>query len=174
MRSAEKLDAADEANDHTMPPDDVFGDFFGSADSLESCHDSDLPVLQCSANTVGPHGDNLSVGVRLVGDDSRLAAGKGHGRNTEVVDGHGQQRHGNPFSNTYQHVQLSPARRAAHLLRQLQELVGGVSHRGDHHHHPCTGLVNACDLRSNTLDAGDIFHRRSPVFVDHNLHGLTQ
>ena len=70
----------------------VFGD------ALESGDDGDLTVLDGAGDALGDHADDLGgaeVAVRL---DAGLRAGVGTGFDTEFVDGHRKEGHGDAFA----------------------------------------------------------------------------
>ena len=51
-----------------------------------------------------------------------------------------------------QHVQLAARRQRADLVGQVEQLVGGVAHRGDHHDHVVAGLAGGDDPLGHPLD----------------------
>ena len=72
--------------------------------------------------------------VHVVGDDAGLRAGEGARLHAQGGDRHGEQRHRDALTGGQQHVKLAPGRRRGHLVRQVEQLVRGVAHRGHDHH----------------------------------------
>ena len=86
-----------------------------SADAQPAGRDVDDPGLAVAAG--GDH-----AGLRP-GERPRLVAVRG--------DGDRQQRHGDPLAGGEQHVELAAGRVVGDLAGQVEQLVGGVAHRGD-------------------------------------------
>ena len=68
-----------------------------------------------------------------VGDHAGLAAGERPRLDAEVVDRHRQQGHRDALAGGEQHVELAGRRHRRHLLGEVDQLVGGVTH-GRHDH----------------------------------------
>jgi hypothetical protein len=116
--------------------------------------------------------DDLGPAVHAVGDDARLAAGERAGAEPEVGDGHGDQRHRDSLARRHQHVELAWRRHRADLLGEVEQVVGGVPHRGDGHDDVVAGLLRLGDPTSDPLDALGVGQRRSAVLLDDDGHVL--
>ena len=77
------------------------------AHALEAGHDGDVALVQRGADAVRVDVDDPGLAVDAVGDHAGLAAGEGLGRGAELVDGHGQQRHGDALAGGQEHVHLA-------------------------------------------------------------------
>src|SRR5690606_357281 len=112
-------------------------------------------------------------GVGPVRDDRRLRSREAERLHPAFPDGHREQRHRDALACTQQEVQLPrmPAPRIlADPVRQREQLVRRIAHRGhDHHHiaaaaalrrHPCRHLPDP--LRAT--------HRRATVLLDDERH----
>ena len=75
------------------------GDVFGVLRyALEAGDDRDRTRVESLANTTGRDVDDARCPVGGVGDQARLRAGVGARLLAEVVDGHGDQGHGDPLA----------------------------------------------------------------------------
>jgi hypothetical protein len=72
---------------------------------------------------------DLRLHVRRIGDDPGLATGEADRLDTEICQGHAQQRHGDSLPGRDQHVHLAAGLRAGDVVGQLDEVVGGLAHR---------------------------------------------
>ena len=77
--------------------------------------------------------DDPRLAVRRVGDHAGLRAGERPRLGAEVGDRHRDQRHRDPLARGEQHVHLARRAARADLLGEVEQLVGGVAHRGDDH-----------------------------------------
>src|SRR5690606_15813581 len=100
----------------------------------------------------------------------RLRTGEGPRLMTEVGDRHRQQRHGDALTRGQQHVELTAGRQRGDLLRQIEELVGGVAHRRDHHDDVVPGFFRRDDPLRDPLDTGRIGDGRTTVFLYNERH----
>ena len=83
------------------------GDVLGVLrDALEAGNDRDRTRGECLLDTAGSHVDDASGTMRGVGDESRLRSGVGASLLAQVVDGHGDQRHGDALARSEEHVEL--------------------------------------------------------------------
>ena len=84
------------------------GDFVGgAAHALEAGDDRNVPLVQGGADAVRVDVDDPGLAVDAVGDHAGLGSGEGLGRGAELVDGHGQQRHGDAFAGGKEHVHFA-------------------------------------------------------------------
>ena len=88
----------------------------------------------------------------------------------EVADGHRQQRHRDALTGGEEHVELATGRKRGDLLGQLEQLVGGVAHRGDDDDDLMTRLGGGHDPLRYPLDGGGIGDRGTPVLLDDQAH----
>jgi len=130
-----------------------------------------LTGSQAGIVTDESHTKALILDVRAVGDHACLRPGERARLHAEIGDRHRQQRHGDPFAGGEQHVKLARGRQRAHLVGQIDELVGGVSHRGDGHHDPVPALARLHDPLRDPLDAIGVGDRRTAVFLHYERHG---
>ena len=69
-----------------------------------------------------------------------------------------------------QHVQLAARRQRADLVGQVEQLVGGVAHRGDHHHDVVAGLAGGDDALGDPLDPLGVGDGRAAVLLHDECH----
>ena len=75
----------------------------------------------------------MGVDVSIVGDDAGLAASEADRVAAALANRHRQQRHRDALAGE-QHVQLAPVGVGGDLLGQRQQVVGRISHGGNHDH----------------------------------------
>jgi hypothetical protein len=107
------------------------------------------------------------AGVR---DDAGLRAGHGHGLVALGVDRHGQQRDRDLLARGEQHVHLTGGRLVADLARELEQVVGDVTHGADHRDDLISAVLAADDAASDIADALGIADGRAAVFLDDKGH----
>ena len=130
------------------------GDFVGgAAHALEPGHDGDVALVQGRADAVRIDVDDARLAVDAVGDHAGLGAGEGLGGGAELVDGHGQQGHGDAFAGGEEHVHFAGGGGVGDLAGEVQEFVGGVAHGGDHHDHFVAGPLGVHHALGDALDA---------------------
>ena len=71
-----------------------------------------------------------------------------------------------------QHVELARRGRQAYLPGQVEQVVGGVTHRGDHHDHVVAGLLGLHDALGDAPDPLGVAHRGSAVLLHDERHCL--
>ena len=129
------------------------GDVLGVlADALESGDQRDLPLVQRGPDPARGDVDDPRVAVRAGGDHAGLRAGERPGLRAERVDGHRDQRVGDPLAGGQQHVQLPRRRGRGNLLGEVHQVVGGVAHRRDHDDDVVAGLPGRDDPLGDALD----------------------
>jgi len=108
--------------------------------------------------------------MTIVGDDAGLAAGEADRIAAQLSNRHRQQRHRDALAGGQQHVELAPIGIGRDLLRELEELVGRVAHRRNHHDDVVSGLARAHHAIGDEPDARDIGNARTSVLLDNNRH----
>ncbi len=71
-----------------------------------------------------------------------------------------------------QHVELAARRQRRDLVGEVDELIGGVAHGGDHDDDVVTGLLGRDDALGDALDAGCVGNRGAAVLLDDNAHEM--
>ena len=105
------------------------GDVLGVlCNTLEARHDGDGAGIQRLPDTSGGHIDNASGTVSRVGDETRLRSRVGTCLGAQIGDGHGEECHGDALTRGEQHVELASRWGGRHLLSQIKELIGRVTH----------------------------------------------
>ena len=140
------------------------------ADSLESGHQHDPALVQGCLQPGRGDIDDLGFAVGTGRDDPGLRAGERAGLGAQRLDGHRDQRVGDPFAGGQQHVQFARRRGRAHLLGQIQQVVGGVAHRGDDHDDVVALLFGLDDAFGDATDPVGVGHRGSAVFLHDERH----
>ena len=102
---------------------------------LEAGDDDHVALVEVLLDSEGAHVLDLGAAVDGVGDDPRLRTGEADRLDSLVADGHGEEGHGDALAGGEQHVHLARMIVGAHLAGHLDELVRGVAHGRDHHHH---------------------------------------
>ncbi len=103
--------------------------------------------------------DDFRVAVRAGGDHAGLRTGEGAGLRAQRFDRHGHQRIGDALAGGQQHVEFARRRDRAHLLSQVQQVVGGVAHRRDHHDDVVALLFGLDDAFGDAADPVGVGHR---------------
>ena len=88
----------------------------------------------------------------------------------EVADRHREQCHRDPLAGGQQHVELAAGGQRGDLLGEVDQLVGGVTHRGDDHHHVVAGPLGVHDPLRDPLDAFGVGHGGAAVLLHDNAH----
>jgi hypothetical protein len=108
--------------------------------------------------------------VDRVGYDTGLAAGERLGLMAQVLDRHGQQRHGDALSGRQQHVELASRGDRGHLPGKIDQLVRRVAHRRYHDDHLMAGLLGIHDPLGDPLDAFGIGYGGASVLLHDKAH----
>jgi len=122
-------------------------------DALEARHDRDRACRQGAGDAPGRNVDDPRPAVHRVGDDARLRPGERPRLHAQAGDRHREQRHRDPLPGSEQHVELAGRRHRADPVGEVDQLVGRVPHRGDHHDHLVAGLASGDDAPGYALDA---------------------
>ena len=147
------------------------GDLLGVlGDALEPGDDDDVAVVERLADAAGRDVDDAGLAVGRVGDDAGLRAGEGPRLEAEVGDGHREHGHRDPLACGEQHVELAGRRDRRHLLGQVEQLVGGVTHRGDHDDDLVAGPPGVDDALGDPLDPLGVGDGRTAVLLDDEPH----
>ena len=141
--------------------------------ALEARDDRDVALVERLADPARRDVDDLRPAVLGVGDHTSLAAGEGSSLHAEVRDRHREQRHRDALARGQQHVELAGRRQRRHLRREVEELVGVVTHRGDDDAHVVTVLAGRDDPLCDLLDALSVGDGRATVFLDDDAHEQT-
>ena len=150
------------------------GDLLGPlAHALEAGDDDDVLLAEGLGDAARGDVDDLGLAVGGVGDDTRLAPREGAHAVPQVGDGHGDESHRHPLTRGEQHVHLARRRDGAHLLREVEQLVGGVSHGRDDDAHVVARLLRLDDAVRHALDALGIGERRTAVLLDNQAQGTS-
>jgi hypothetical protein len=154
----------------SLPPRPSVVTFFLVRDALVSCDDDDFSACELVLDAKRPHLDDARVNVPIVGDDAGLAAGKTDRVATALANRHREQRHRDAFAGREQHVELTAIGIRRDFLRQRQQIVGRISHRGDHNHDVVAELArghNALGDLSQLVRVGDA---AAPILLNDNCH----
>src|SRR5699024_959585 len=89
----------------------------------------------------------------------------------DLVQRHRQHRHRDALPRGDQHVHLARRRVRGHLLGEVDQIIGGVAHRGDHDDHLVTGLRVEGDALRDALDGVGVSDGGSSEFLDDQAHG---
>ena len=96
-----------------------------------------------------------------VGAQARLLAGEGVGADPQRVDRHRQERHGDAFARRQQDVHLAGGSVRRDLVGEVDELVGGVAHRGDDHDDVVPRVLRVDYSLCDAFDAGRVRNGRA-------------
>ena len=141
-------------------------------DALEAGDDRDAPVVERLRDPARRDVDDPRLAVRGVGDDAGLRAGERARLVAEVGDRHREQRHRDALAGGQQHVELARGRQRGDLLGEVDQLVGGVAHRGDDDDDVVAGLPGVDDPLGDPLDALGVGHGRAAVLLHDQAHGV--
>jgi hypothetical protein len=143
------------------------------AHALEAGHDRDIAGIHGILHAVGGDIDDPGVSVQAVREHAGLRASEGLGGGALRVDAHGEQGHGDALAGGEQDVHLAGRRLPVDLFGQVQQLIGGVTHRGDHHHHLVAGLLGFHHALGHAEDPFGIGDGGSAVLLDDQTHART-
>ena len=90
----------------------------------------------------------------------------------QIGDGHGEQRHADALARGEQHVELARRRHRADLLREVEQLVGGVAHGGDDDDDLIASALGGDDAFGDALDPLRVLHGRAAVLLNDERHAV--
>ena len=134
--------------------------------ALVARDDHHLRPRSSSSTRYGRTSTMRAFDVRVVRDDPGLRAGEADRRHAACVERHRQERHRDALAGREQHVELAARRALGDLSGERQQLVRGLAHRGDDHHHVAAGRARGGHLVRDLLHPGDVGHRASTVLLD--------
>ena len=140
------------------------------ADTLEAGDQHDATLVERGLQPSRRDLDDLRVAVGAGGDHAGLRAGERAGLRAQRFDCHGHQRVGDALAGGQQHVEFARRRDGAHLLGQVQQVIGGVAHRRDHHDDVVALLFGLHDAFGDPADPVGIGHRGSAVLLHDERH----
>ena len=143
------------------------------ADPLEAGDQHDQLLVERLPQPAGGDVDDLGVAVGAGGDHTGLRPGERPGLGTERVDGHRDQRVGDPLTRGQQHVHFPRRRGRADLSGQVEQVVGGVAHGGDHHDDVVALLLGLHDALGDAADPLGVRYRGSAVLLHDERHCQT-
>ena len=130
------------------------GDVLGlPVHTLEAGDEADLALVEGLADPARGDVDDAGVAVPLRGDDAGLGAGEGLRLGTEGVDRHGDQRIGDALTGGEEHVHLTPRGNRVDLVGEVEQLIGGVTHRRADDDDVIARLLGLHDALGDTSDA---------------------
>ncbi len=148
------------------------GDVLGVlADALEAGDDDDRALVQRGPQPARGDVDDPRLAVAGGGDHPGLRAGERPRLVAVGGDRDRQQRHRDALAGGQQHVQLATGRVRGDLRGLVQQVVGGVAHRGDHHDHVVAGPLGLHDPLGDALDALGVGDGRTAVLLHDQGHG---
>ncbi len=136
------------------------GDLVDRRDALEAGDEDDLALVESGVDALGPNLDDLRLGVRGVGDDPGLRAGQRDRLVAEILDRHLGQGARDALADRDQHVHRPRLRPIRDPVRELDELVGRVAHRGEDGDDAAALLLGGDDPPRHGLQAGSGRRRR--------------
>ena len=142
----------------------------GGRDALEARDEHDRVGVERLVDPVRPHLEDLRGAVPGVGDDPGLRAGQRDGAVAEVDDRHRRERTGDPLPDRDEHVELAGVGRGRDGLREGEELVGGLAHRGEDADDAVAVLVCGDEPPRDRLQAVWIGDRRATELLDDEGH----
>ncbi len=140
------------------------------ADALEAGDQDDQALVEGVPQPARCDVDDLGVAVGAGGDHAGLRPGERAGLRAEGGNGHRDQRVGDPLARGQQHVHLPRRRRRAHLLGEVEQVIGGVAHRRDDYDDVIALLLCFDDSLSDPADPLGVRHRGSAVFLHDESH----
>lgn len=102
------------------------------------------PLLR-ARRTRSLHGLDMCGTELGVGHETSLGTGEGVGVGAGRMNCHCEQTHRNTLACGHQHVHLACRRVGVDTERLIDQVVGGVSHCGDHHGHVIAGVLRFDD-----------------------------
>ena len=99
-----------------------------------------------------------------VGHETSLGAGEGVGVRAGRMNCHCEQTHRNTLACGHQHVHLARRRVRVDAERLIDQVVGSVSHCGDHDGHVIAGVLRFDDASGHALDRFWVATEEPPNF----------
>ena len=140
------------------------------ADALEAGDQHDQALVERCLQPARGDVDDLGVAVGAGGDHAGLRPGERSRLRAQRVDGHRDQRVGDALTRGQQHVHLARRRGRAHLPGQIEQVVGGVAHRRDHHDDVVACLLGLDDAFGDAADPLGVRYRGSAVLLHDERH----
>ena len=139
-------------------------------DALESRDDGDRASLDGAGDALGQNADDRGAPVLGVGQDTRLGAGVGAGRDAELAHRHGEQGHRDALTGGQEDVHLTGGRLRGQGAGHVEELVGGVAHGGDDHDDGVAGLARGDDALGDASHRLNVADGRAAVLLHDQCH----
>ena len=143
------------------------------ADALKSGDEHDQTLREGVLQPSGRDVDDLRVAVRAGGDHAGLRSREGPGLRAQRVDGHGDQCVGDALPRGQEHVHLARRRRGAHLAGEIQQVIGGVTHRRHDDDDVVARLLGFDDALGDAANPVGVGHRGSTVLLYDERHPST-
>ena len=127
--------------------------------ALETGHDHDIALVQLLLHTLRLDVNDTSLRMHRIRLHADHRACQRNRRLPQRLERHGQKRNGNLLAGGQKHIHLAgiPVGFLRDPLRQLDEFICGIPHRGYHHHN----LIARFFFIQHTLcDCHDLFRRR--------------
>ena len=144
-----------------------------AVETLESGDDHDRALVERLAQAHRGDLDDARGAVPGIRDHAGLAAGVRPGLDAHALDRHRQQRHRDALAGGEQHVELAGVGDRGDLVREVEQLVGGVAHRAHGDHDVVARLAGLDDALRDALDALGIGDARAAVLLHDEAHGRT-
>ena len=142
--------------------------------ALEAGDHHDVAAFELIEHALRDDVDDPRRAVRAARPDAGLRAGERDRRRARRVQRHREQRSGDRLAAAEQHVHLARRWIAGDAMRERDELVGGVAHGADHHHHLGAGhRMRLADPARNATQLDRRRDARSAVLLDHAGHDET-
>ena len=137
---------------------------------LKTGHNNQPPLRQLPADALRINLADARLAVGAVGANTRLRPAEADGIVPQAPQRHRQQRYGNQLPGGQQQVQLPRIRLPGYGMRQLNQLVRSVPHRGDDGNHPMAGIMHRRQPARHANDFSGISHRTAAIFMDVKTH----
>ena len=151
-------------------------------DALKACHDADLSIIQLSAQALCRHALDPRIRIVAVGFQADLPAGQRNHGKAELLDRHGEQRHGNHLTGVQQDVHLALGRMIVQLRGLCDQVIRRVALRGyDDHYlvaclrrlgHDVRDILQALGVCNRS--AAELLHNKTHICYVSSLYRLPQ